>query len=158
MTTFLFPPFVTGGMDTCRIRPRSTGAESCFFGGKSGNILTTSCLEESSIFFPFFPEPYFTAINAFRAETGTGVSLTFVPEPKSIRSGNSIRALAGRNFSNTQKGTAARIPAVSITLFNKKNFRHERHEKAMDTYRPGGLHLSDQPDQHADRRQAASLF
>jgi hypothetical protein len=152
MTTFLFPPFVTGGMDNRRIRPRITGAESCFFGGKSGNILTTLYPEKSPLFFPFFSEPYFTAINAFRAETGTGASRTFVPEPKSIRSGNSIRALAGRNFSNTQKGTAARIPAVSQTLFSKKT-NYEQASKLSFKYIPGWLYMRDQQKQEAVNRQ-----
>lgn len=140
MTTTFFPPIFTGGMDTRRIRPRFSGAESCFFYAESNIILTSTFREALSETFPFFSKPYFTAIIAFRAEFGFGAPCTFVPEPKSIRSGNPNRALAGRNFSNTQTGISARIPAVSRTLLPNKT-DHERAHEHFYKYTAGSLYL-----------------
>ena len=127
MATSTFPPIVTGGMDTCRIRPRSSGAESCFFSPETACDGTWHSGVVSRISFPFFSKPYFPALIAFGADFWKGASHTFVPEPKSIRSGNSNRVLAGRNFSNTQTGIAARIPAVSLTLLpNKTDYENEQ--------------------------------
>jgi hypothetical protein len=148
MTTALFPPIVTGGMDTCRIQPRSSGAESCFFCLQLPADGTRISVQIQPASFPIFSKPYFPAFTVSGEEFGKGPSRTFVSEPKSIRSGNSNRVLAGRNFSNTQTGIAARIPAVSQTLFPNKT-DYEPAPMHSFKYTAGSLYLQQQQNQRS---------
>ena len=148
MTTYIFPPIVTGGMDTGRIRPRLNGAESCFFCLEIPFYTTWISGQPYQGSFPISSKSYFPAFTVSGEEFCKGPSRTFVSEPKSIRSGNSNRALAGRNFSNTQTGIAARIPAVSLTLFpNKTDF--EPAPMHSFKYTAGSLYLQQQQNQRS---------
>ncbi len=140
MTTQVNPPIVTGGTDTRRIRHWISGAESCIFYLENRYNHTWISGQPSQESFPIFSKPYFPAFIAFGADFHLGAARTFVPEPKSIRSGNPNRALAGRNFSNTQTGIAARIPAVSRTLLPNKT-DYERAQMHFYKYTAGGLYL-----------------
>lgn len=144
MTTYIFPPIVTGGMDTCRIRHRISGAESCFFCLEIPFYSTWISRQPHHGSFPISSKPYFPAFTVSGDENAKGPSRTFVSEPKSIRSGNSHRALAGRNFSNTQTGIAARIPAVSQTLLPKKT-DYENASVHPNKHRQRRLYLHQQP-------------
>jgi hypothetical protein len=146
MTTVNFPPAGTGGMDTFRIRPRKSGAESCFFSFKRLMNSTSVFKPEGNVCFPLFYKPYFPDFIAFGANFLKGASRTFVSEPKSIRSGNSYRVLAGRSFSNTQSGIAARIPAVSQTLLPNKS-DYDPDSRHSIKYTAGSLYLQQQQNQ-----------